>query len=49
MELLNSKAVIKIAIQLILKYEKSGQQFNPEAIRLGNTVNTLVRNINLKF
>lgn len=41
------QAVIKIATQLILKYDKSGQQFQWEPIRLGNTVDTLVRNINL--
>lgn len=46
---LTVQAVIKIATQLILKYDKSGQQFQPEAIRLGNTVDTLVRNINLKL
>lgn len=41
--------VIKIATWLILKYDKSGKQFQPEAIRLGNTVDIPVRNINLKL
>jgi len=43
------QAVVKIATQLILKSDKSGQWFQPEAIRLGNTVDILVRNTSLKL
>ena len=43
------QAIIRIATQLILKYDKSGQQFQTEVIRLGNTVDILVRNINLRL
>lgn len=43
------QAGAKTATQVILKYDRSGQQFQAEALRLGNTVDTLVRNLNLKL